>query len=165
MISFKEVSSIILFPPVLLCCIILYMMTVKALHIKPVKKGETKSVEKLKLRKDFGPEGDAYGGPGERQITLLGEDDLKGLEIDREKGLCIKRFTANIILEGSAAQLKTGEIYKLGHATIRITGEKKVCHKGCVIVEKERRICLLPRNARFAAVETGGQVETGDWLQ
>lgn len=141
------------------------MMTVKALYIKPVKKGEARTVEKINLIKDFGPEGDAYGGPGERQITLLGDEDLKGLEEDREKGLCIKRFSANIILEGSTSLLKEGDILKLGKATIRITGEKKVCHKGCAIVEEEKRICLLPGSVRFASIETGGEVKKGETLR
>lgn len=121
-------------------------------------------MEKLNLIRDFGPEGDAYGGPGERQITLLGEEDLKGLEQDRERGLCIKRYTANIILDGSTAELKEGETYKLGDTAIRITAERKRCYPECLIVSDDRRICLLPGAARFAAIEKSGQVKTGDTL-
>ena len=141
------------------------MMTVISLHIKPVKKGKTESVKEMELIADFGPVGDAYGGPGDRQITLLGEDDIEALEEDREKGLCIKRFTANIILTGSAASLNENEIYRIGEAAIRITGVKKRCFPECAIVTDEKRICLLPGRARFASIEQGGSVKKGDILK
>jgi len=140
------------------------MMTVKALHIKQEKKGAAKSLEKLTLIEDFGPEGDAYGGPGERQITLLGEDDQRELEKDRDLGLCINRFIPNLTLSGTTSRLMAGDIYHLGKAVIRITAEKKVCHKGCSIIDEEKRICLLPGTARFAAILKSGEVQAGDTL-
>lgn len=138
------------------------MMTIKELHIKPVKKEKARSMEKVKLIADFGPEGDAYGGPGDRQITILGVDDLAELEKDREKGLCIHRFTPNITVSGSSADLKKGKSYRLGGTEIRITDISKKCHEGCSLIEEEKRICLLPKTARFAAIEKEGTVSLGD---
>lgn len=141
------------------------MMKVKELHIKPVKKGDAKAVEAVRLLKDFGPEGDAYGGPGDRQITLLGEDDIEELQKDSEKGLCIKRFTPNVTTTDSSSELVKGNSYKIGDAVIKVTSVAKKCHEGCLLRDEEKRICLLPKTARFASIIEEGTASISDRIE
>jgi MOSC domain-containing protein YiiM len=121
--------------------------------------------QEIDLIKDFGPEGDAYGGPGERQITLLGFDDKKILEKDREKGICIKRFVPNLTISGSSKELIKGKRYSLGDCEIQISNESKKCHEGCPLREEKNRICLLPSTARFASIIKSGHVSIKNEIQ
>ncbi len=132
-----------------------------ALHRKPVKKQPAEKIDKMRLIKDFGPEGDAYGAPGERQITILGEDDIRDLFKDLEKGICIKRFTPNLTISGSSSTLEKGKRYKIGNIEIIINEASKKCHKGCPLTD-EKKICILPKTARFGSVLTTGIINIED---
>jgi len=138
------------------------MQKITEMHIKVSKKNIQK--DSINLIKDFGPEGDAYGGPGDRQITLLGEEDIKRLESDKEKGLCINRFVPNITLSGSTKELIKEMKYALGSCEIQISKISKKCHEGCLIRD-EKRICLLPSTARFASILKGGEIHISDNLK
>lgn len=141
------------------------MMTIKDLFIKPVKKGDATPLEKVELIAGFGPKDDAYGGPGDRQITLLGEDDKLALQADMDRGLCIKRFTPNIEISGSSSELIKGKRYSLGKAEITISPVSKKCHEGCLLREEDKRICLLPKTARFASIDVGAVVTRGEEIK
>lgn len=138
------------------------MKKIVDLQIKPVKKEAVIHSDELNLIEDFGPEGDAYGGPGDRQLTLLGEDDIQILNCDRERGLCIKRFTANITVSGSAGDLKKGQIWNLGETQIKISDFSKKCYDECLLRCEDKRVCRLPTTARFASVIKGGTIKIDD---
>ncbi|MBI9097537.1 MAG: hypothetical protein JEY91_03615 [Spirochaetaceae bacterium] len=138
------------------------MQKVSAIHIKPVKKQAAEKKRSVLLLKDFGPQKDAYGGPGDRQITLLGQKDMEELKKDREKGICINRFIPNITITGSSKNLIKGRKYTLGETEIQISSVSKKCHEGCLLKEEENRICLLPLAARFASVLKSGTVTIDD---
>lgn len=138
------------------------MQRITDIHIKPVKKQKAVQREKIRLLENFGPEGDAYSGPGDRQITLLGRKDLEELKKDMDSGICISRFTPNITVSGSSKQLKKGKKYSLGETEIIISSVTKKCHDGCRLREKEKKICLLPGTARFASILKSGTIRIGD---
>ncbi len=135
-----------------------------ALHRKPVKKQAAEKIDKMKLIKDFGPEGDAYGAPGERQISILGEDDIRDLSKDIDKGICIRRFTPNLTISGSSSTLEKGKLYKIGNIEIKISEAGKKCHKGCPLTD-EKKICLLPKTARFGSILTSGTIYIEDKIR
>jgi len=141
------------------------MIKVQRIQIKPVKKQSAREVEKIQLLKDFGPEGDAYGGPGERQLILLGDEEIKALQKDRESGLCIDRFVPNITISGSSKVLTKGRKYSIGETEILISNISKKCHKECHLREVEKRICLLPETARFASILKSGQISIDDSVE
>ena len=138
------------------------MRKIVGINIKPVKKQPAEKKQEIQLIRDFGPEGDAYGGPGDRQITLLGEEDLINLEKDRELGLCIDRFIPNLAISGSSRDLKKEERYSIGEIVIKISRITKKCHDGCRLRDEEKRICRLPSAARFASIENSGLVKIND---
>jgi MOSC domain-containing protein YiiM len=141
------------------------MVKIQKIHIKPIKKQTATAVEKIQLIKDFGPEGDAYGGPGERQITLLGQEEIEALNNDREMGICIDRFVPNITISGSSQKLIKGQKYTLGETEILISNVSKKCHEGCRLREEEKRICLLPTTARFASILKNGLISIDDSIE
>ncbi len=136
-------------------------MHIIQLNRKPVKKQVAEKLCTMNVIEGFGPEGDAYGGPGERQLTILGKDDLEILLKDREKGICIKRFAPNLEISGTSSKLKKGTYYKIGEVEIKISDTGKKCHKGCQLLE-EKRICLLPEKALFATIIKGGMIKVDD---
>jgi len=138
------------------------MKKIVDLHIKPVKKEPFVQLTEMKLLEDFGPEGDAYAGPGDRQVTLLGEEDIAALNTDIDKGMCIRKFIPNITVSGSTAVLKKDQTYNLGNAVIRISMTSKKCYEECLIRCEENRICRLPATARFATILNGGVIRIND---
>jgi MOSC domain-containing protein YiiM len=137
-------------------------MKIVDLHVKPVKKEPMIQLQEMNLIKDFGPEGESYGGPGDRQITLLGADDMALLNKDREIGLCIKKMMPNITISGSSADLERGKTYILGDIPIKISDLKKQCYPECRLISEEKRICCLPKTVRFASVLKSGVIKIND---
>lgn len=141
------------------------MSHIQSIHIKPIKKEAAREVKEISLLTDFGPEGDAYGGPGERQLTLLGQREMETLKKDSDLGICIKRFIPNITISGSSTDLEKGCRYSIGETEILISPVSKKCHEGCPLREVEKRICLLPKTARFASIEKSGLIKVGDAIK
>ena len=141
------------------------MITIQKIQIKPTKKQPASEVEEIELIIDFGPAGDAYGGPGDRQIVLLGNEEIESLKKDRVLGLCIDRFVPNISISGSFQNLIKGQKYSIGEAEILISNISKKCHDVCRLRIEEKRICLLPKTARFASILKGGQICINDSVE
>lgn len=141
------------------------MIQIRQIQTKAEKKQPAKEVKQIQLIKDFGPEGDAYGGPGDRQIIILGDEDIELLKKDREMGLCIKRFVSNVTISGSSQILKRGEKYSLGNVEILISDFSKKCYSECPIRSEEKRVCHLPQSARFASILNSGVISIDDTVE
>ena len=136
------------------------------------KKGVIKtSMEKARLIEDFGLEGDAHGGPGIRQLSLLAIESIKRQSEcpkARKKGISLGPgdFAENITTQGlDLANLKIGNRLKIGTATIlEISKIGKECHKYCAIYYKIGD-CIMPREGIFAKVVKGGEISVGDEIE
>jgi len=136
------------------------------------KKGVVKtSIEKARLIEDFGLKGDAHGGPGIRQISLLAIESIKKQSEcpkARKKGISLGPgdFAENITTEGlDLANLKIGNRLKVGTVTIlEISKIGKECHKYCAIYYKIGD-CIMPREGIFAKVVKGGEISVGDQIE
>ncbi|MFH1593821.1 MAG: MOSC domain-containing protein [Candidatus Omnitrophota bacterium] len=136
------------------------------------KKGTGKTnVESAVLKEDFGIVGDAHGGAGLRQVSLLAIESIKkqvGCSKAGKDGMPLGPgdFAENITTEGiKVAGLMIGDRLNIGgRAILEITKIGKECHKFCAIYEKTGD-CIMPREGIFARVVKGGTIVKGEGIE
>jgi len=142
-----------------------------SINLSKVKKVTKNTINNARLLEDFGLEGDAHGGPGLRQVSLLAIES-----IERQTG-CTKvvkeginlgpgDFAENITTKGlELAQLKIKDKLKIrGGIILEISKIGKECHKHCAIYERTGD-CIMPREGIFARVLKGGNITIGDDIE
>ncbi len=120
--------------------------------------GNQKELQKARLIAGKGISGDQLPSKHGRELSLLDADTagrIQGLP-----GLCTGRFTPGITFEGNADGLKSGMLYVLGTAVIRVTQKGKRCFPDCALAQAGNT-CGLAQNAVFAEVSQGGWIEKG----
>jgi MOSC domain-containing protein YiiM len=126
------------------------------------EKGTPKSpVPRIVLVAGRGIEGDAHAGPGERQVSLLADEDIdtmRGKLADLSPG----DFAENITTRGvDLASLPVGTRLRIGDAVLEISRIGKECHSGCAIRERTGD-CVMPKRGVFAVVIEGGEITDED---
>jgi len=113
------------------------------------------------LRVDFGVDGDAHAGAGNRQVSLLA---LESIERMRRKGVDVGPgdFAENVTTQGiDLASLPIGTRLRIGETVVEVTQIGKECHKGCKIREIVGD-CAMPREGIFVRVLKGGEIRSGN---
>ena len=128
-------------------------------------------VEEAVLIKNFGLKGDAHAGPGDKQVSLLALESIRGQnECPKVKksgeALSPGDFAENITTTGiNFLDLKIGNQLKVGpEVTLEISKIGKDCHKYCAIYYKIGD-CIMPREGVFARVIRGGIIKPGDAIE
>lgn len=133
--------------------------TVTGLFITRERKGPRESLATAELRADHGIRGDAYAGPGERQVVLFEAAARSAIAASQQQGLCYARFHENVRVEGlDLASLSAGERLSIGDATVEITSARKRCYAECSLGPGD---CLIRGHVAFARVVVGGTVSVG----
>jgi molybdopterin adenylyltransferase len=138
---------------------------VLAVNISREKGTKKQNVRRCDLLVDFGLQGDAHGGPWNRQVSLLANESIDKM---REKGLkaAYGDFAENITTEGiDLMRLPVGTTLKIGReAILRMTQRGKECHTRCAIYY-EMGDCVMPREGVFAEVLHPGEISVGDSIE
>jgi molybdopterin adenylyltransferase len=138
---------------------------VLAVNISREKGTKKRNVRRRDLLVDFGLQGDAHGGPWNRQVSLLANESIDKM---REKGLkaAYGDFAENITTEGiDLMRLPVGTTLKIGReAILRMTQRGKECHTRCAIYY-EMGDCVMPREGVFAEVLHPGEISVGDSIE
>jgi molybdopterin adenylyltransferase len=138
---------------------------VLAVNISREKGTKKQNVRRCDLLVDFGLQGDAHGGPWNRQVSLLANESIDKM---REKGLkaAYGDFAENITTEGiDLMRLPVGTTLKIGReAILRMTQRGKECHTRCAIYY-EMGDCVMPREGVFAEVLHPGEISVGDSIK
>lgn len=116
------------------------------------------------LKPDWGIEGDAYAGPGERQLLLFWSEAREEVDTAENQGLCYPRFRENLLIRGlDPGTLRPGDRLRAGDTLLRVTEASKRCYPECELPKRE---CQIRGHVAFCAVEKGGAVavETEIWL-
>ena len=129
------------------------------------KKGMVKlPIDQATLIKAFGLEGDAHGGPGLRQVSLLAVESIHA----QKKELALKPgdYAENITTQGiDFSQLKLQDKMKIGEdVLLKLSKFGKECHKHCAIYNRSGD-CIMPREGIFAEVIQGGSISVGDAIE
>ena len=138
--------------------------TIKAVCISYVKGVAKKDVQKTFLKRNWGLEGDAHGGEGHRQVSLLSYDKVLAFN---KQGANVSHgdFGENLVVEGiDLRALPVGAKLTCGQALLEVTQIGKDCHNRCQIYHKMGD-CIMPREGIFARVLEEGEVCAGDMLE
>lgn len=130
-----------------------------------------KHVFEAKLLKDFGLEGDAHGGFGDKQVSLLALESIKKQDECpkvKSKDITLKPgdFAENITTEGlEFTQLNIGDRLKVSKKVVlEISKIGKECHRYCAVYYKTGD-CIMPREGLFAKVLKEGVIKVGDEIE
>jgi len=117
-------------------------------------------VERVKIVAGFGLMGDAHGGGGHRQVSLLADESAERI---RGQGVAVGPgdFGENILTRGiELAVLPVGSILGIGEVELEITQIGKECHTRCAIFHAAGT-CVMPTDGVFCTVRKSGSVSPG----
>ena len=126
------------------------------------------AVEKAKLIKGYGIEGDAHAGHWHRQVSLLAIEQVESFNqrIAASNAQILARavegtFGENILVRGiDLRKLPVGTLLKAGNVVLKLSQIGKECHSHCQIFQRVGD-CIMPREGVFATVEQGGVITSG----
>jgi len=127
------------------------------------EKGQRKSPAKVvTLIADYGIAGDAHGGGGHRQVSLLSLESIRKMQA-LGANVGPGDFAENITLSGiDLSAVGLGTRLSIGQENVlEITQLGKECLERCAIYYQAGD-CVMPREGVFARVLRGGQVCPGD---
>lgn len=106
--------------------------------------------------------GDRHCDDSQKPISLLAKGTVEWMKAQSVKGLCFRRFKANLVYEGEL-EPEVGMKLQCGETVLEITGGKGRCFPEC---ERYSRglPCALPNGLWFARTVTGGAIKTGDTI-
>ncbi len=133
---------------------------IEAVCVSDQKGTQKHAAENIQLIKDFGIKKDAHAGPGIRQVSFLGGEEI---DILRSEGLSLEHgaFGENIVTRGiDWTTTAVGRRIIIGETELEITQKGKECHTPCIIQELAGR-CIMPEKSVFARVIKGGIVHAG----
>ncbi|RJP58250.1 MAG: MOSC domain-containing protein [Deltaproteobacteria bacterium] len=129
------------------------------------KSTKKENINRGKIIKGFGLEGDAHAGNWHRQISLLSIESIQKM---RDKGLDVGpgNFAENITTQGiDLLKLPIGTKLTIGkHALLEVTQIGKVCHTRCTIFYQAGD-CVMPKEGIFARVLRDGIIEIEDEIE
>ena len=137
---------------------------VKALSVSKKKGIPKTNVPLVRLREQWGIEGDAHAAAWHRQVSLLA---MESIETMRQKGLNVRpgAFAENITTEGiDVARLSVGDTITIGETVLEISQIGKECHTKCAIFVAAGD-CVMPREGVFARVLRGGTIRVGEEMR
>jgi len=133
------------------------MAKIISINISAKKGMQKRPVPKALLIKDFGLEGDAHAGSGNRQVSLLNIEDIKAFNLNAGD------FAENLTIEGiDLKNISVGKQIKIGNdIVLEISQIGKECHTHCAIYKKVDN-CIMPKSGIFAKIIVGGIIHAGD---
>jgi len=138
------------------------MAIVIAIQISEKKGVPRHTVPEGLCREDWGLEGDAHAGSGNRQVSLFGMESIRKMETLGMEGLCTGRFAENITTEGiSLYELPVGSRFTIGFCEFEVTQIGKACYQNCAVFQQAAD-CIMPREGIFARIIKGGRIRPGD---
>lgn len=132
------------------------MVKINSIYYKTIN-GEEIYPNKIHLLFGIGIKEDNYSGRNGRHLCFIFHKDL--IKLNEVKGLCIKRFKANIIID-KYKNISVGDKLIIEDALVEVTKVGKRCFDICSIPPNERKYCTL-KNVLFGEVLKGGLIKKG----
>lgn len=116
------------------------------------------------LKKDFGLQGDAHAGPGEKQISILLNQFVEPLTEKLGERPLPGSFAENLLVSGLPEEsIDRGTLLRAGEAVIEITAVGKDSSERHTYSYKG--YSLLADQGLFGRVVKGGRVRVGDTVK
>lgn len=110
--------------------------------------------------------GDAHAGNWHRQVSLLGTDSIKKMEVLLGYSLEPGAFAENITTSGFPLfDMKPLDRLISGELILEVTQIGKECHGDRCAIFRETGECIMPKEGIFARVLEPGQLRPGDSLR
>lgn len=140
------------------------MASIKSINVSAAKGGPKNPIPRARLVVGVGIEGDAHGGPGKKQVSLLAWErtlDMRARGADVGCG----SFGENITTSGIDLRgLTVGDRLRLGDdGIVEVAELGKKCPAPCEIF---RRVgfCIMPEEGVFCRVIEGGEIGVNDHI-
>ena len=140
------------------------MAKVLAVCSSPEKGTAKKNVGKAEFVAAYGLAGDAHGGSGHRQVSLISHEKIEDF---RAKGAKVEdgAFGENLVVDGvDFRSLPIGTLFECNEVILEMTQIGKECHSHCAIFDTMGD-CIMPREGVFAKVVRGGFISVGDEMK
>jgi hypothetical protein len=95
-----------------------------------------------------------------RPVSLMSLAARQGVKTADRRGLCFKRFVADITLDCEELP-PTGALLQCSNLVLGILPERKRCWPECILLKKSLP-CPLIEGVRYAWVESPGEICLGD---
>ena len=113
---------------------------------------------------DYGIEGDAHAGLGDRQVSLLGIEGVEELNRSHRIGATAGSLVENITTRGiDLLSLAVGQHLQIGSAVLEVVRIGKAPDEPHTYSFKG--FCLLPTQGVFCRVVSGGRISNGDVIR
>lgn len=134
--------------------------SVAKISVSPQKGQKPELPQTARVVAGMGMEGDFHwGSPG---ISMMDANCRAEIEAGNVKGLCIRKYVANIEIEGvDFLALEPGMPVAIADARFEITKVGKRCFDECTVHQGGGH-CLLKYNCLFADVVHDGEISLGD---
>ena len=117
----------------------------------------------LGMEGDFHAEDSTLGG--ERQISLLSQEERRWMDSQAKPGLCFGRYKENILFDVDLSPVLVPVTrLAVGEAVLEISDSGKSCFAQCPLFD-QGQACVLAERSLFAKVIHGGLVRTGDYAE
>ena len=131
-----------------------------SLNVSENRGGRKRPVDRAVFREGYGIEGDSHAGSSERQVSLLGMEDIEYMK-SRLDSLGPGDFAENITTKGiELYSLPLGTKLSIGDVVLVVTRIGKDCPGGCSILDAVGE-CVMPERGVFANVLESGEVTVG----
>jgi MOSC domain-containing protein YiiM len=139
--------------------------SIESIHFAPARGEPRTEAPSVRVLPDWGIEGDAYGGPGERQVLLFSAAARAAVDNQqegsrKETGLCYPKFRENLTINGlDPGTLGPGDRLEVGTSMLRVTSVNKRCYPEC---DLPRNQCAIRGHLAFCEVVREGEIARGD---
>ncbi|MFA6409242.1 MAG: molybdopterin-binding protein [Gammaproteobacteria bacterium] len=107
--------------------------------------------------------GDVHRGPGNRQVSILGQESLDSFFARTGKKIKPGDFAENLTISGiDLTKIALLDRLVIGDAVLEITQLGKKCHGEVCAIFREVGMCAMPKEGVFARVIKGGKIKPGD---
>ena len=130
------------------------------------RKGTVKHpVDAIRLSEQ-GVAGDAHAGVWQRQVSLLGWEDIEAFSERAGRKVKPGEFAENITVKGvDPCRAAILDRFRIGEAELELTQIGKKCHGSTCAIFREVGDCVMPRRGLFCRVLEPGSVRAGDIVE
>jgi molybdenum cofactor synthesis domain-containing protein len=112
---------------------------------------------------ELGVVGDVHRGPGNRQVSILGQESLDSFFKRTGKKIHPGDFAENLTISGvDLTKVALLDRLVIGDTVLEITQIGKKCHGDVCAIFREVGMCAMPKEGVFARVIQGGKIQAGD---
>ena len=139
--------------------------TVVSVNISEAKGTIKVCVPRIEIT-DRGVAEDAHAGDWDRQVSLLGREEIAVFEERAGRPVAAGEFAENLTIEGiDMLGVSVLDQFEVGDVLLKVTQIGKKCHGDACAIFREVGDCIMPKMGLFCRVLKPGTVRPGDTIR